>query len=173
MKRPAALLLMVCALAAVAWLLWADGGQSRRTRRDRALVSAVQKDDLAAAARLLGEGADPNAQTPPTSLGRKIHYYRRVVSGGAGVPSLGHLGDRGPHYSVLEIASMRGNVGMVSLLLSRGADASYKDRANGTAHRWALAAGGPFSRGPVGGRDYPRVIALLSASQQKKRAAPP
>lgn len=170
MKRPAALLLMVCVLGVFAWLLRPNGG---RERRDRALVSAVQKDDLAAATRLLGEGADSNTQTPPTSLGRKIHYYQRVASGGAGVPSLGRLGDRSPHYSVLEIAAMRGNPDMVRLLLSKGADVSYKDRTNRTARDWALAAGSPFGGGSMGGRDYGSVIALLSASHREKRAAHP
>ena len=173
MKKPAVLLLAACALGVLAWVVWSGAGQGKRERRDQALVSAVQKDDLPAATRLLNGGADPNAQTPPTTFSQKVRYYRFMVSNGAKVPPWGHLGDRNQHYSVLEIATMRGDADMVGLLLSRGADVNYKDRAKGTALGWALTLGDFPQFGPPDGRDYKRVIALLRAARRQRHAAYP
>jgi len=173
MKKSIALLLAACVLGVLVWMVWSDGGQARRERRDRALVVAVQRSDLAAATRLLGEGADPNAQTPPTTLSQKVRYYRFMVSNGAKVSPWGHMEDRNQHYSVLEIAAMRGDADMAGLLLSRGADVDYKDRAKGTALGWAISLSGLSLFGPQDGRDYKRVVALLKAARRPGRAAYP
>lgn len=174
LKQYAAFFLLALIVGVLAWRLWPDDGQARRQQgRDRALVLAVQGDDLAAATRLLGEGADPNAQTPPTSIGQKVRYYRFMVSNGVKVPPWGHMGDRNQHYSVLEVASMRGNADMAGLLLAKGADVSYKDRAKGTALGWALSLNGFSLFGRQDSRDYPRVVALLRAAKARRKAPSP
>ena len=168
-KQFISLFLAVAVLGVLAWRLWPDGGQARRQQRNSELLNAVSQNRLTDATHLLGEGADPNTQTPPTSLAEKVSYYRFLRLSGAKVMPWGHMADRNQHYSVLEVATMHGNADMVGLLLSKGADVTHRDRAGDTA----LDRAEIFDRMPKFGalknRDDTRVVVLLKAARAKKK----
>lgn len=166
-KQSFVLALVVAALGLLAWRLWPDPAQARRHQRDRALIRAVQANDLSAATRLLGTGADPNGHLPPISVSRKAQIYYLYSSRLRRVPAWGDLERMDRHWSLLEVAALLGNADMVSALLAKGADVNYHDRAGNTA----LTLAGKLNGDSRNGSDYPRVLALLNAAVARPRPA--
>jgi len=164
-KQSLVLVFVVAAAGLLAWRLWPDQAQARRQQRDRDLIQAVRHNDLSAATRLLGEGADPNARTPPISVSQKAQIYYFYAARMRRVPAWGDLDRMDPHWSLLEVAVLRGDADMVSALLTKGADANYHDKGGITALTWAGRMKS-FSRN---NGDHPRIIALLKAAAARPR----
>lgn len=163
-KQSFVLLLLAAAVCLLAWRLWPDSAQARRHQRDHALMKAVQANDLMSATRLLDEGADPNGHIPPFSVTWKARICYDFVSRGAKAPSWSGIDKMNSHCSLLEIAVIRCDGDMVSLLLSKGADAGYQDSGKMTALTWAKMPNGAVRPGGRNGADAPRILALLKAA---------
>ena len=127
-KQAVAAFLAVAVLGLLAWRLWPDGGQVRQQQRNRELIREVWLGHLAGATRLLDLGADPNAHMQPPTFSDKVGLYYFCFSHKLKAPPWQKIDDMNPGWPPLQMAAMRGNADMVSLLLSKGADVSYRDK---------------------------------------------
>lgn len=171
-KQLVALCLLALIVGVLTWRLWPDGDQMRRQQRSRGLLRAVMQNHLADATRLLDEGADPDIQLQPLSFTQKAQIYYFEVSHRVKPPGWKQMDDANPHWSVLQIAAMRGNADMVSVLISKGADVGYRDKTGNTALGEVQGVRGGMPPALSSGRDYPRVVALLKAAEARKKARP-
>jgi hypothetical protein len=171
-KRSVGLFLLAAALGVLAWRLWPDAGQARRQQRSRELLQAVIQNRLADATRLLDEGADPNTQAPPLSLAQKARWDYFEVSHGRKALTWGQMDAMTPGLSVLQIAVMNDNADMVRVLLSKGADAGYRNRAGQRALGMVVWPNGVTP--PAAGKADRlwRIVALLKAAAAGKAPTP-
>ncbi len=168
-KRIIGLCLLALVVGVLAWRLWPDGEQARRQQRNSDLVRAVQVNDLAAATRLLNEGADPNAQAVPLSFTQKVKWDYVQVSHGRKALTWSQMDAWNPRWSALEIAVLHGKLSMVKVLLSKGAEVRHRDEFGDTALSWAeRLKGGPKLASDT--HDRLLIAALLEAAEARKKA---
>ena len=170
-KQFVGLFLIVAVLGVLAWRLWPDSGRARQQQRNSDLVRAVIRNHLADATRLLDEGADPNTQIPSFNTLQKAEWYLYGVSHRMKPPTWRQMDDMDPHWSLLNFAAVRGNTDMVSVLLLRGADVGYRDRAGETALVQAKMRLNSSLTTPQGASSTRRIIALLRAAEARQKKA--
>ena len=171
-KQSIGLFLSVVVLGVLAWRLWPDGGRARQQQRNTGLLSAVLTDHLSDATQMLDEGADPNVQTRPFSVAGKAQAYYYFVSHKVKPPDWGHMDDLNPRLSVLQIAVDRGDAEMVGVLLTKGADVRYRDKAGSTALDLAEIRKATLPPTTWNASTYPRIVALLKGAEARNKKAP-
>ncbi len=172
-RQSVVLFLLAVALGVLTWRLWPDAGQASRQQRNRALFQEVTANHLAAATRLLDEGADPNAQKPPFSFAQKGKMYYFWASHGIKPPAWGQVDDTYIGWSMLQLAAMRGNAELVDVLLSKGADVNYRNKIGDTALSRVQGMKGRMSPAAWNASSYPRIVALLKAAEARRTAPTP
>lgn len=169
-KQFVGMFLIVAVLGVLAWQLWPDGGQARQQQRNSHMVCAVVRNRLADATRLLDEGADPNTQIPSFDTLQKAEWYFSEVSHRTKPPTWRQMDDLNPHWSLLNFAVVSGNMDMVNVLLLKGADVGYRDRAEETAPVQAKIGLNSSLTTPQEASSTRRIIALLRAAEARKKA---
>ena len=170
-KQFVGMFLIVAVLSVLAWRLWPDGGRARQQQRNTDLVRAVVRNYLADATRLLEEGADPNTQIPSFDTLQKAEWYFSEVSHRMKPPTWRQMDDLNPHWSLLNLAVVSGNMDMVNVLLLKGADVGYRDRAGETASVQAKIRLNSSLTTPQEASSTRRIIALLRAAEARKKKA--
>ena len=80
------------------------------------------------------------------------------------------MDDLNPHWSLLNLAVVSGNMDMVNVLLLKGADVGYRDRAGETAPVRAKIGLNSSLTAPQEASSTRRIIALLRAAEARKKA---
>lgn len=155
------LLVLVILLSGFGWRMYAWVHQKRQ---ERALIEAINKNDLRQVRSLLDQGVDPNIYTPDDTPYPPLFAW-------IGLPD-NRPYQMFPKVPALAMAAMQG-ADITRLLLERGANVNATDKAGNTALIWC-ANFGPSEAvkvllaydANVNMRGYDRATALIRAAER-------